>query len=145
MTPRGRQLQQLKAAVIGAGWFAAHSHIPTLAKRPEVVLDGVCRLGAEDLARVKSHFGFAYASEDWREVLALRPDLVLICSPHQFHYEQAKAALLSGAHVMCEKPMTLDPVQAWKLAALAEARGLHRWCPTVINICRMCMPCASGS
>jgi predicted dehydrogenase len=126
-------VRQLKAAVIGAGWFAAHSHIPTLAKRPEVALDGVCRLGAAELERVKSHFGFEFASEDWREVLARQPDLVLICSPHKFHYEQAKAALLGGAHVMCEKPMTLDPGQAWELAALAEARGLHLLVPNSHN------------
>ena len=32
----------IKASVIGAGWYAADSHIPTLAAQPGVVLDGVC-------------------------------------------------------------------------------------------------------
>ena len=113
----------LKAAVIGAGWFAAQNHIPVLASRPEVVLDGVCRKGAAELARVRDHFGFAFGSEDYRELLARRPDIVVVSSPHALHYEHAKAALEAGAHVMCEKPMTLDPAEAWELVALARRRS----------------------
>ena len=89
-------MQKLKAAVIGAGWFAAYSHIPTLAARAEVELDGVCRLGVDDLERVRDAFGFAFASEDYTEVLARRPDVVIVSSPHRFHYEQARAALEGG-------------------------------------------------
>lgn len=113
----------LKAAVIGAGWFAAQNHIPVLASRPEVVLDGVCRKGAADLARVKDHFGFAFADEDYRAVLARKPDIVVVSSPHAFHYEHARAALEAGAHVLCEKPMTLDPAEAWDLVACAQKAG----------------------
>jgi predicted dehydrogenase len=115
----------VKVSVIGAGWFAAESHIPALARRADVVLDGVCRLGATELARVKDHFGFAFASEDYRAVLARHPDAVVVSSPHHLHHEHAKAALEAGAHVLCEKPMTVDPAQAWDLVATAERRGLH--------------------
>lgn len=46
-----------------------------------------------------------------------RTDAVYIASPHGTHYEYAKSALLSGKHVICEKPMTLSK---------AEAEELHR-------------------
>ena len=113
----------VKAAVIGAGWYAAHSHIPTLAARSDVVLDGVCRLGAADLEKVRGHFGFRFASEDYREVLARKPQVVVVASPHGMHFEHCMAALDSGAHVLCEKPMTLDPVQAWTLEGHAREAG----------------------
>ena len=116
---------RIRAAVIGAGWFGAQNHIPTLAARPEVVLDGVCRLGAAELERVRSHFGFAFASADYRDVLARRPDIVVVSSPHHLHHEHAAAAIEAGAHVLCEKPMTLDPAQAWDLVDRARARGVH--------------------
>ena len=116
---------KIRAAVIGAGWYGAQNHIPTLAARPEVALDGVSRLGPPELARVKDHFGFAFASEDYREILARRPDIVVISSPHHLHYEHAAAAIEAGAHVLCEKPMTLDPGQAWDLVDRARARGVH--------------------
>ncbi|WP_309085481.1 Gfo/Idh/MocA family oxidoreductase [Chelativorans sp.] len=115
----------IRAAVIGAGWYAAQNHIPVLAARGDLVLDGVSRLGAEALLRVKEHFGFAFASEDYREVLARRPDVVIVASPHHLHYQHARDALEAGAHVLCEKPMTLDPREAWDLVKRAEAQGRH--------------------
>ncbi|MFC7705408.1 Gfo/Idh/MocA family protein [Plastorhodobacter daqingensis] len=116
-------MKSLRTAVIGAGWFACENHIPALLERPEVVLDGVCRLGAAELGRVRAHFGFAFASEDYRAVLQRRPDLVIVASPHAMHFEHARAALEAGAHVLCEKPMTLDPREAWDLVAIARAQG----------------------
>ena len=115
----------LKVSVIGAGWFGAQNHIPVLAKRPEVTLDGVCRLGAVELERVRAHFGFPFASEDYRAILARRPDAVVISTPHHLHYEQACAAIAAGCHVLVEKPMTLDPEQSWDLVARAKAAGRH--------------------
>ena len=115
--------QSINVAVIGAGWFAAQSHIPVLAGRADVVLDGVSRLGAQDLERVRRHFGFRFASEDYRELLERQPAAVVVASPHPLHYEHCLAALEAGAHVLCEKPMTLDPLQAWALEARARSRS----------------------
>ncbi len=111
--------------MIGAGWFAAQNHIPILQARDDVILDGVSRLGADELARVRDHFGFAFASQDFREVLARKPDAVVVASPHHLHHEHARAALEAGAHVLCEKPMTLDPAHAWDLVKTAERLGRH--------------------
>ncbi len=121
----GGSKRQIRAAVVGAGWYAAQNHIPVLASIPDVELDGVSRLGAEELARVKEHFGFDFASEDYREVLARRPDIVVVASPHDLHYRHARDALDAGAHVLCEKPMTLDPAEAWDLVKTARERELH--------------------
>ena len=115
----------VRVAVIGAGWYAAENHIPVLASRPDVALDGVCRLGAAELERVRSHFGFAFASEDHRDVLARRPDAAIVASPHHLHYAHARDAIEAGCHGLCEKPMTLDPAEAWDLVARARARGRH--------------------
>ena len=115
---------RIKAAVIGAGWYAAQSHIPTLGSRPDVVLDGVCRLGAAELQRVRDHFGFQFSSENYLDVLARKPDVVVVASPHNKHFDHCQAALACGAHVLCEKPMTLDPAHAWALVAQAQRAGL---------------------
>jgi predicted dehydrogenase len=116
---------KIRVGVIGAGWYAAESHIPVLAGRDDVALDGVCRLGAAELDRVRAHFGFAFASEDHRAVLARRPEAAIVASPHHLHYVHARDAIEAGCHVLVEKPMTLDPAAAWDLVARARARGRH--------------------
>lgn len=115
----------IRASVIGAGWYAAENHIPTLAARKDVALDGVCRLGSEELERVRSAFGFSFASEDHRDVLARRPDVVIVASPHRLHFRHAFDALDAGAHVLCEKPLTLDPDEAFALVRHARERSRH--------------------
>ncbi|WP_417270695.1 Gfo/Idh/MocA family protein [Celeribacter sp.] len=113
----------VKAAIIGAGHFAYRMHIPVLAARDEVVLDSVCRLGRAELELIADEFGFSFATEDWREVLERDIDIAVISSPHNLHYEQAKAFLQKGCHVLVEKPMCLDPEQAWDLVRVAKETG----------------------
>jgi len=114
---------KLKAAIIGAGHFAYRMHIPVLAARSEVVLDSVCRLGRTELDLIRDEFGFAFATENWQEVLDRDIDIAVIASPHNLHYEQAKAFLEKGCHVLVEKPMCLDPAEAWQLTETAHSSG----------------------
>jgi predicted dehydrogenase len=119
-------MSKLRLGVIGAGSWAVSSHLPTLAgRRDELDFAGVSRIGAEPLARIRDDWGFAMASEDYRDVLSEGVDVALIASPTGFHYEHAKAAMESGAHVLVEKPFTIDPAQAWDLVATAERTGRH--------------------
>lgn len=113
-------MRKLRAGVIGAGSWALAAHLPVLAARPEVELLGVCRKGDALLRQIQEQYGFAVASEDFRDVLDLDLDLVVIASPSAFHHEHATAALRSGAHVLCEKPMTIAPDQAWDLVRTAR-------------------------
>ncbi len=50
-------------------------------------------------------------------------DVVVVATPHQFHYEQAKQALLQKKHVVVEKPFTSTLEQAEELFALAQANN----------------------
>ena len=121
--------QKVRIGFIGAGWWATTNHMPILAQRADVEMAGVCRLGAEMLHAVKEKFNFGFATEDYEELLAQDLDGVVVTSPHHLHFEHARAALLSGRHVMVEKPMTLEPDQAWELVKLAQARNLHLLIP----------------
>lgn len=110
----------IRAAIIGAGHFAYRVHIPVLAARREVILDSVCRHGASELSLIKNEFGVAFATESWQEVLDRDIDIAVIATPHHLHFEQAKAFLEKGCHVLVEKPMCLDPREAWKLVEVSR-------------------------
>ena len=61
---------KVRLGFIGAGWWATSNHMPVFATRDDVELTAVCRLGQAELEQVKDHFGFAFATEDYRELLA---------------------------------------------------------------------------
>lgn len=114
-------MKTLRLGVIGAGSWAVAAHLPTLKARPEVEFVAVNRHGTELLNKIKADWGFTVASEDYRDVLATEPDIVVVSSPSGLHHEHAKAALEAGAHVLCEKPMTIEPADAWDLVDTARA------------------------
>ena len=51
-------------------------------------------------------------------------DIVYISAVNAAHYKWAKAALLAGKHVICEKPCTTAEAQTRELFTLAKERGL---------------------
>lgn len=115
-----------RVGVIGAGSWAVSSHLPNLVRRRdagEVELAIVNRRNPEALARIKETFGFGHATTDWQDVIDAEPDIVIVSSPPGLHHVQAKAALEAGAHVMCEKPFTIDPAEAWDLAETVRRTG----------------------
>lgn len=117
---------KLRLGVIGAGSWTVSSHLPAMEPhRDEVEFTIVNRRDPELLARIKERFGFARSSTDWHDVIAERPDIVIVASPVGLHHEQAKAALEEGAHVLCEKPFTIDPADAWDLVETARQRQRH--------------------
>lgn len=117
--------RRLRLGVIGAGAWAAFAHIPGFLRRLEVEPWIVNRRDAEQLAELKSRFGFPHATTDWREVIAARPDIVALTGPVHLRAEQALAALDAGIHVLAEKPFTIHPAEAWAVERLARERGLH--------------------
>ena len=77
------------------------------------------------LERIQRRFGFEHASTDFRDVLAHEPDICIVGSPVRWHHEHARAALEAGAHVLVEKPFTLDPADAWDLDSVARGADRH--------------------
>jgi predicted dehydrogenase len=122
-------MSKVRIGFIGAGWWVTVNHMPFLQKRDDVEMVAVCRLGRDLLEKIQDEFGIEYATEDYRELLDMGLDGIVVGSPHHLHYEHAIAALKSGSHVMCEKPMTLNPAQAWDLVNTAKAQNLQLLIP----------------
>jgi predicted dehydrogenase len=122
--------RKARLGFIGAGWWATANHMPLLARRDDVELAAVCRLGAAELAKVKEQFGFPFATESAEE-LVNQPGLdgVVVSSPHTLHHAHARLALERGLHVMCEKPMCTRGTHARDLVELARAKGVHLLVP----------------
>ena len=51
-------------------------------------------------------------------------DVVHLATPNYLHHPHAKAALLAGKHVVCEKPLAMTTVETGELLQLAEQKNL---------------------
>ncbi len=110
--------------IIGPGNIA-HA----FAKGIEVIEDGRILATAsrqkERAEAFNSMYGIERAYGSYQELVA-DPDLdaIYIATPHRYHFEQAKLALEAGKPVLCEKPLTVNAVQAKELMELAASKGL---------------------
>lgn len=63
--------------------------------------------------------GLQYITDNYQDLLH-KSDAVYILSNPIYHYQQIKKALLSGKHVLCESPITLNMVQTKELFEIAK-------------------------
>ncbi len=50
-------------------------------------------------------------------------DAIYVATPHNFHFENSKDALMSGKAVMCEKPITVNPEELQDLLKIAQVQA----------------------
>jgi predicted dehydrogenase len=51
-------------------------------------------------------------------------DVIHLTTPNHLHYPHAKAALLAGKHVVCEKPLTMNTAESQELMLLGREKNL---------------------
>lgn len=115
----------LRAVVIGTGW-AGEGHAKAL-RRAGVDVVALCGRTPEPAKAMAQKLGIADVRFDWREAItALQPDIVSIAMPAGVHCEIALVAAQLGCHIICEKPLGLNAVQARAmLQAVAQAGVKH--------------------
>ncbi|TMD59257.1 MAG: Gfo/Idh/MocA family oxidoreductase [Chloroflexi bacterium] len=117
-------MAKLRLGVIGAGSWTVSSHLPNLERWRDVLeFTIVNRRNAELLDRIKGKFGFRLATTRWEDVIAEHCDIVVVGTPVGKHHLQTKAALEAGSQVLCEKPFTIDPADAWDLVDVVRRTG----------------------
>jgi predicted dehydrogenase len=113
-----------RIAVVGCGSWANEAHLPALAVNPDAEIVAVVETREAALDAAARKFGVEHAYQEIEIMLAeIKPDGVVVAVPHVHHFAAARAALESGAHVLLEKPMVLEPRHGRELMALAQRQG----------------------
>ena len=105
-------MNKLRVAVIGTGMIANQAHFPALnVLRKKGILDvvAVADIRPEVAEETAKRHGVEKWYADPQQMLdEVKPDFVAVCTPNMYHKKWTIAALESGAHVACEKPMALN-------------------------------------
>ncbi len=117
--------RRVRVGFVGAGWWATANNIPIIAARTDAEIVGVCGKDPSVLEQVAQTFGIPFATTELSALLELDLDGLVVSSSHDAHYEHARAGLLRGLHVLCEKPMALRACEAWELVQLAREHRRH--------------------
>jgi predicted dehydrogenase len=118
-------MAKLKIGVIGCGGIANQKHLPSLKATGLADAAAFCDIVAGRAEETAKTFGTADAKvfKDYRDLLKLDLDAVYVCTPNRSHSEISVAALDSKKHVMCEKPMAINYIEAQRMADAAKRSG----------------------
>ena len=122
-------MSDIGIGIIGGGYmgkahavaFSSVGAVFATALRPR--LEMVCASSRESAEGYRRDFGFARATDDWRELVAdPNVEAVVIATPQSMHREIALAAFDLKKPVLCEKPLgaSLDDSRAMVEAARAS-------------------------
>ncbi len=115
-------MEKIKVGLAAFGMSGSVFHAPFLSIHPGFELTKIVER-TKELSR--KEYPDVMIVRSFEELLN-DPDigLVVINTPDATHYRYAKKALLSGKHVVVEKPFTTTVEEAEELVALAEQKGV---------------------
>lgn len=115
---------QLRVAVLGAGGAAQVVHLPILARLPGVQLAGIADPDLPKAQTIGDRFGISNVADG---IVGLASDgeldAVLVCTPNGEHEQGVIGALECGAHVLCERPLTVSSKSAQRMVDAAKTAG----------------------
>ena len=110
--------KELRFGVLGWGYWG-----PKIARNlntlPHAIVSMVADTDGHRLASLRINQPAVNTTTDARDVFRSNVDAVVIATPVRTHYMLAKEALLHGKHVLVEKPLTANVIEAEELVALA--------------------------
>ena len=116
-------LSDIRAGVVGVG-FIGVAHVEAL-RRLGVDVKGVVG-SSSDRARAKAAAAGLPPAYESLDALLSDPevDAVHVASPNHLHADQVRAVLTAGKHIICEKPLALNPTDTADLLERAAAARL---------------------
>ena len=91
----------------------------------KAALDHVLLVKDEVIVDLFERFITQYGLDDFEEMIS-DPDIdvVHLATPNHLHYSQAKAALLAGKHVVCEKPLATSIEDGQEMVKVCRENGV---------------------
>lgn len=132
-------------AVFGTG-FMGRVHLEAVRRLEFVEASAIAGRNIEGARKLGAGFSVPTIATNYRDVLRDPAiDAIHICTPNAQHFPMAKAALLAGKHVICEKPLATSVAEGEELVSIAARQGVRncvchnlRCYPLVQQMRRMC-------
>jgi len=114
-------MSEVRIGLIGNS-FASRAQLPALRWAGDNRVVALAGANEQKAQRTAAEWDIPHASADWRTLLELELDLVIITTPVYLHAEMVRAFLATPAAILCEKPFALNAQEAAELAALGRDR-----------------------
>jgi len=118
-------MHEVRVGIIGAGFIAQQSHIPSYLNSPSTTIIGIADPDTRKLDEVKNLFGVQETFSDYKDLFKEPMDAISICTPPKYHAEITIEAANRGLHILCEKPIALTLEEADKMIEACKKNNVQ--------------------
>jgi predicted dehydrogenase len=111
-------------AVIGVGGMG-QGHVKNATTIEETQLVGVCDIIEERAKKVSDQYGVPWFTDHRQLLSKVKPQFVMVATPHPQHVQISIDAMRRKVHVLCEKPIAATVSDGDKMIAAAEKYGVR--------------------
>lgn len=119
-------MKKIRFAIIGCGGYV-RTHVKTIVESvPQFKCVALCDIVRDHAESLRSE---SFVKDDpaifldYKQMLKqVKPDAVLVSTPHTLHFQHAFDSMAAGSHVMIDKPMVTNSEQARKLVRQSKAK-----------------------
>ena len=128
----------VRVGIVGPGFWTDVMYLPAFAKHPHSEVVAICGRNKERTKAFADEHNIPNYFTDYETMYnSGLIDAVVISTGNNTHYDMTMKALDAGLHVLCEKPLAMNPTEANEMAQKAEETGLkclvpftYRFMPT---------------
>jgi predicted dehydrogenase len=120
----------ISVGIIGTSWWADAMYLPALKQSPYAEVTAVCGRNPDNTKQFAEKWQIPHIYTDYNQLIESGlVEAVIVSTSNESHYAITMKALEKGLHVLCEKPLGLNYVEAKQMADLAEQRGVKHLTP----------------
>lgn len=118
--------RKLGVGVVGALAWAKKAHLPGYLHYDRCRRVAICDIIPERARELADAFGFERVYDTIEAMLADGDvEMVDLCTPTDTHVALSRQAIAAGRHLLCEKPIAHEALDAFALSREAKARGIR--------------------
>ena len=113
----------VRVGIVGLGGVADRIHLPVCRAVPEIEVVAGCDLNSQARDKMAQKYGIPQTFETVERMLAATtPEVIIVGTPPNSHFEICRLAFEAGAHVFCEKPFMPNLEEADRVIELAQEK-----------------------
>jgi predicted dehydrogenase len=114
----------MKVAILNCSEIARRRMIPAFQSVEGIEISVVCSRDINKAKEYSEEFGILSYTDDPKEIIRQKPDIVYISSPPSAHFDSAIPFIENRINVLCEKSLTVDAYMTNFLINLSERNGV---------------------
>jgi predicted dehydrogenase len=114
---------KVRVGIIGVGGMG-QTHLKTYHELTNVEMTAICDADKEIAKKTAVEYSIPNVFTNYNEMLSFKDlDAVSICTPNFLHAQISITALEADKHVLCEKPLAMNAIEAEKIAKKVKETG----------------------